>query len=45
VDSGEQSSWRLAPLAVSLGALLVLGLVVPPPLMRLLAQITEIVGP
>jgi hydrogenase-4 component F len=45
VTSGERSSWALVPLAMCLGALVVLGLAVPPPLISLLAQIAEIVGP
>jgi hypothetical protein len=35
----------MVPLAVCIGALLLLGLTVPPPLARLLAQVVEIVGP
>jgi hydrogenase-4 component F len=45
VARGEGSSWRLVPLAACVGALAVLGLAVPPPLMGLLARIAEIVGP
>jgi hydrogenase-4 component F len=45
VPVGESTRWRLAPLALGVAALAVLGLVVPPPLASLLAQIAEIVGP
>jgi hydrogenase-4 component F len=45
VASGERSSWSLVPLVLCVGALLVLGLAVPPPLAGLLARITEIIGP
>ena len=45
VPVGEAATWRLVPLGLCVGALLVLGLVVPAPLARLLAQIVEIVGP
>jgi hydrogenase-4 component F len=45
VAPGERSPWGLVPLALCLGALLVLGLVVPPPLAGLLTRITEIIGP
>jgi hydrogenase-4 component F len=45
VDSGERGAWSLAPLAACLGALAVLGLVVPAPVMSLLRQIAEIAGP
>jgi hydrogenase-4 component F len=45
VAPGERSSWSLVPLALCLGALLVLGLTVPPTLVDLLSRITEIVGP
>lgn len=43
--AGEEASWRLVPLSLCVAALLVLGLVVPPPVASLLAQIAEIVGP
>jgi hydrogenase-4 component F len=45
VAAGEDTSWRLAPLALCMAALAVLGLVVPPPLVSLLTQIADIVGP
>jgi hydrogenase-4 component F len=45
VAVGEGATWRLVPLGLCVGALLVLGLIVPPPLARLLAEIVEIVGP
>jgi hypothetical protein len=45
VPVGESTRWRLAPLALGVAALAVLGLAVPPPLASLLAQIAEIVGP
>ena len=45
VVAGERGAWRLAPLAACLGALVVLGLVVPAPLASLLRQIAEIAGP
>jgi hydrogenase-4 component F len=45
VPVGEEAPWRLVPLTLCLGALLVLGLVMPPPLAELLARIAEIVGP
>ena len=43
--AGERELWRLAPLALSFGALVVLGLTVPAPLATLLTRIAEIVGP
>jgi hypothetical protein len=45
VPVGEEAPWHLVPLTLCLGALLVLGLIMPPPLAGLLAQIVEIVGP
>jgi hydrogenase-4 component F len=45
VVSGEEAPWRLAPLALCVGALAVLGLIVPAPVARLLADIAAIVGP
>jgi hydrogenase-4 component F len=45
ISSGEGGAWRLAPLALCLGALLVLGLFVPAPITSLLRQIAEIAGP
>jgi len=45
VVSGEGGAWRLAPLALCLGGLLVLGLFVPAPIASLLRQIAEIAGP
>jgi hydrogenase-4 component F len=45
VVSGDRGAWRLAPLAVCLGALVALGLFVPAPLASLLRQIAEIAGP
>jgi hydrogenase-4 component F len=42
---GEDAPWRLIPLALCIAALLVLGLVLPPPLAGLLARVAEIVGP
>jgi hydrogenase-4 component F len=45
VPVGESTRWRLAPLALGVAALAVLGLAVPPPLASLLVQIAEIVGP
>jgi hydrogenase-4 component F len=45
VVAGERGAWRLAPLAACLGALVVLGLVVPAPVASLLRQIAEIAGP
>jgi hydrogenase-4 component F len=45
VPSGEGSPWGLVPLALCIGALVVLGLAVPPPLMALLGRVTEILGP
>jgi hydrogenase-4 component F len=45
VVRGEERPWRLAPLALCIAALVVLGLVVPLPIVRLLTQIAEIVGP
>ena len=45
IVSGERGAWRLAPLALCLGALLVLGLFVPAPITSLLRQIAEIAGP
>ena len=45
VASGEEASWRLVPLALCMGVLVVLGLIVPPPVASLLVQIAEIVGP
>jgi hydrogenase-4 component F len=45
VATGESPAWGLVPLAMCLGALGILGLVVPPPLASLLAHIAEIVGP
>jgi hydrogenase-4 component F len=45
VASGEETRWRLVPLALCIAALVVLGLVVPPPVVSLLAQIADIVGP
>jgi hydrogenase-4 component F len=43
--TGEDAPWRLVPLGLCIVALVVLGLTLPPPLARLLAQIAEIVGP
>jgi hydrogenase-4 component F len=45
VPAGEEAPWQLVPLGLCVAALLVLGLFVPAPLGRLLAQIVEIVGP
>jgi hydrogenase-4 component F len=45
VPSGEDTPWRLVPLALCMTALLVLGLTVPPPAASLLARIAEIVSP
>jgi hydrogenase-4 component F len=45
VPVGEEATWRLVPLGLCVGALLVLGLIVPASLARLLAQIGAIVGP
>jgi hydrogenase-4 component F len=45
VASGEETRWRLVPLALCIAALVVLGLVVPPPVASLLTQIADIVGP
>jgi hydrogenase-4 component F len=45
VRSGEGPPWGLVPLVLCVGALVVLGLAVPPPLMALLGRITEILGP
>ena len=45
ISSRERGAWRLAPLALCLGALLVLGLFVPAPITSLLRQIAEIAGP
>jgi hydrogenase-4 component F len=45
VAPGEERPWRLAPLALCIAALVVLGLVVPLPLVHLLTQVAEIVGP
>jgi hydrogenase-4 component F len=45
VASGEETRWRLVPLALCIAALVVLGLVVPPPVVSLLTQIADIVGP
>jgi hypothetical protein len=45
VPSGEEAPWRLVPLALCMGVLVVLGLIVPPPVASLLTQIAEIVGP
>jgi hydrogenase-4 component F len=45
VPFGEGSPWPLVPLALCVGALVVLGLAVPPPLMALLGRVTEILGP
>jgi hydrogenase-4 component F len=44
IASGERD-WALAPLALCLGTLVVLGLIVPPPVATLLTQIAAIVGP
>jgi hydrogenase-4 component F len=43
--AGEDAPWRLVPLGLCIGALVVLGLTLPPPLASLLARIAEIVGP
>ena len=43
--AGEDAPWRLVPLGLCIAALVVLGLTLPPPVARLLAQIAEIVGP
>jgi hydrogenase-4 component F len=45
VAVGEGPRWPLVPLALCVGALIVLGLAVPPALMALLAQATAILGP
>jgi hydrogenase-4 component F len=45
VRPGEETPWRLVPLGLCMAALVGLGLVVPPPVAQLLAQIAEIVGP
>jgi hypothetical protein len=45
VVSGEETSWRLVPLALCMAALVVLGLAVPSPLVSLLTQVADIVGP
>ncbi len=45
VPVGEREPWRLLPLALSLGALVVLGLTVPAPLATLLTRVADIVGP
>jgi hydrogenase-4 component F len=45
VAVGERASWRLAPLALCIGALVLLGLTVPAPVATLLTRIAEIVGP
>jgi hydrogenase-4 component F len=45
VAVGESAPWRLAPLALCIGALVLLGLAVPAPVATLLTRITEIVGP
>jgi hydrogenase-4 component F len=45
VPVGEGPRWPLVPLALCVGALVVLGLAVPPPLMALLTRVTEILGP
>jgi hydrogenase-4 component F len=45
VAAGEDTPWRLVPLGLCMAALVVLGLVVPPPLVSLLTQIADIVGP
>src|SRR5262245_13049880 len=42
---GESGPWRLAPLALCIGALVLLGLAVPTPVATLLTRIAEIVGP
>jgi hydrogenase-4 component F len=44
IASGERD-WALAPLALCLGTLVILGLIVPPPVTTLLTQIAAIVGP
>ena len=44
IASGERD-WALAPLALCVGTLVVLGLIVPPPVTTLLTQIAAIVGP
>ncbi|OLA97644.1 MAG: hypothetical protein AUH20_00615 [Candidatus Rokubacteria bacterium 13_2_20CM_69_15_2] len=45
VPRGEPSRWPLVPLTLCLAALVVLGLAIPPPLERLIAEIVESVGP
>jgi hydrogenase-4 component F len=45
VPRGEPSRWPLVPLTLCLAALVVLGLAIPPPLERLIAEIVEGVGP
>jgi len=45
VTHGERAGWALAPLAVALGAVVVLGLVLPEPVARLLAQATAVLAP
>ena len=45
VPRGEPSRWPLVPLTLCLAALVVLGLAIPPPLERLIADIVESVGP
>jgi hydrogenase-4 component F len=45
VTHGERAGWTLLPLAVALGAVVVLGLVLPDPVARLLAQATAVLAP
>jgi hydrogenase-4 component F len=45
VPSGEERRWRLVPLVLCMAALVVLGLAVPPPVVRLVTHIADIVGP
>ena len=45
VPMGEGNRWPLVPLGVCVTALLVLGILLPPPLQTLLRQIVAIVGP
>ncbi|HYL99639.1 MAG TPA: proton-conducting transporter membrane subunit, partial [Blastocatellia bacterium] len=40
----DQARWRLAPLAINLGVLVVLGLTLPHPIVRALEQVVSVLG-
>jgi hydrogenase-4 component F len=45
MSPGEEKPWQLAPLALCVAALVGLGLMVPIPVERLIAQVVDVVGP